>query len=120
MIGGDELVLHRHRLIGGGLEDLDQLLIGLRLGPTTHFRQMRQFGLGDPLEVARIDADLLEQRPHDPLPLGKQGPQEMHRCHLRIAVTGRLLHRSLHGLLGLDREFVESKRHAFSLLYWAD
>ena len=111
MIGRDKLVLHRGRLGRRRLEHLDQLLIRLRLCPSRYLRQVRQFRLDDPLEMTAVDADLLEQRPNDPLPLGDEAMQEMDRRHLRVAAAAGQLDGVLHRLLSLDRELVETKRH---------
>ena len=111
VIGRDELVFHRVRLGGRRLEHLHELLVGLRLGAAAHLRQVRQLRLGDPLEVPEVHADLLKERPHDPLALGEEGVQQMHGRRLRVAAARGKLHGPLHRLLGLDRELVESKRH---------
>ena len=114
MVSRDKLVLHRVGLDRGRLEDLDELLIGLRLRAAAHLRQVGKLRLHDPLEVAAIDADLLEERPHDPLPLRDERVEQVHRGHLRIAAAARELHRPLHRLLGLDRELVETEWHGTS------
>ena len=43
--------------------------------------------------------------------LGQQRGQQMQRVDLRIAAVGGQLLGALHGLLGLDRQFVEAKCH---------
>ena len=117
VVGGDELVLHLVRLGRRRLEDLDQFLVGLRLGAAGDLGQVGEFGRDDPLQVSAVGPDLLQQRPHDPLTLAEQRVQEMDRRHLRIAAIAGQLHGGLHRLLGLDRELVESKRHDVSLLH---
>ena len=114
VVGRDKLVLHGVGLGRRRLEHLDQLLIRLWLRAAAHLRQVGHLRLDDPFEVATVDADLFQERPDDSLPLRDERVQEMHRGHLRIATIGGELHGGLHGLLGLDREFVESKWHGMS------
>ena len=111
MVGRDELVLHRVGLGGRTLKHLRQFLIGLRLGPSRHLRQVRQFRFDDPFQMALIDADLLQERPHNPLPLRDEAVQQMDRRDLRVAPRCRQFQRPLHRLLGLDRQLVEAKWH---------
>ena len=111
MIGGDELVLHRVGLGRRPLENLHQILIGLRLGAPRDLGEVRQLRLDDPLEMAAVDSDLLQERTDDPLPLRDECREEMDRRRLRIAARGRQLDRPLDRFLGLDRELVESERH---------
>ena len=63
---------------------------------------------------AAIDADPLQQRPDDAFALGQHGGQQVQRLDLRIAAVGRQRLRRGHGLLGLDRQFVETKCHDVS------
>src|SRR5690606_32601396 len=67
------------------------------------------------LELAHIDADLVEQRLDDPLGFAEQGPQQVERRHLRVAaLLGQAL-RTGHGFLGFDRQFVEIKGHLWKV-----
>ena len=116
MIGGDELVLHDVGLGRRRLEDLDQVLVGLRLSASRHLREVRQLRFDDPLEVAAVDADLFEERADDPLALGDERREEMDRRRLGISTRGRQFHRPLDRFLGLDRELVESEGHGFESL----
>ena len=111
MIGGDELVLHCVGLGRRRLEDLHEILVGLRLGAPRHLGEVRQFRLDDPLEMAAFDPDLLQERTDDPLPLRDERREEMNRRRLRIAARGRQLDRPLDRFLGLDRQLFESERH---------
>ncbi len=103
------------------------IAVGFGLGRFEHFRQAADQAPGGdpPLDFGKcfssastivsswptIGADLLQQRPHDALALVQQRGQQVQRLDLRIASVGGELLRALHGLLGFDRQFVESKCH---------
>ena len=48
---------------------------------------------------------------HQALCFGEQPGKQVQRVNLRIASVGGKVLRRLHGLLGLDGQFVESKCH---------
>ena len=85
MIGGDELVLHRVGLGRRPLKNLHQILIGLRRSAPRDLGEVRQLRLDDPLEMAAVDSDFLQERTDDPLPLRGERREEMDRRRLWIA-----------------------------------
>jgi hypothetical protein len=60
-----------------------------------------------------IDAHRVQQRPHDPRSR-RAAPSEMKRPPADSRIRGKFL-RALHGLLGLERQFVESEWHGLLL-----
>ena len=110
---GEQQVFRRNELVfhGGGqslgrFENIHQAFTRLRGRPAGDPRQMAEFGLDDLIELAAIDADLIEQRPGNALSLGQKGGQQVQGVDLRIAAIGSELLRPLDRLLSLDGEFV--------------
>ena len=111
MLGRDELVFHRVGLALGRFEDLDEFGAGCGDPPPDILGKWPNSACDDPIELPAIDADLVEDRADDTLSLGRERGQQVERIDLGIAPIGRQLLRTLDGLLGLDREFVEAKGH---------
>src|SRR5580704_14172678 len=111
MLDGNEVVLHRIGFAMRGVEDLHQTAGRLRRSPATRTRQVTQFGLYDSIKLLAVGADLLHDRREDAFLLRDQRGKQVQRLDLRISAVGSELLGSLHGLLGFDREFVESYGH---------
>ncbi len=78
---------------------------------------MFELGVNDRRKLTDIRAYFLQHWAHNAAVFLQKGGQEMHRLDLRIAsLRGQLL-RAGHGLLGLDREFVETEGHVVAVSF---
>ncbi len=111
MLGRDEFVFHGGAFALRRFEHLRELLRGLRRCAARRFRKAIQLGFDNRVELRAVDADFVQKWPRDAFRLCQERGEQMKRINLRIASIGRDLLRSLDGLLGFDREFVESKCH---------
>ncbi len=111
VLGGDELVLHGVGLALGSVQHAAQLGGDLRRRAATDLRQASHFGIDDAFQLPAIGADPLQERADHALALAQQGPQQVQGLDLRMAPLGGQRLRSRHGLLALDRQFVESEGH---------
>ena len=115
MLGRDELVLHA---------------VGFGLGRIEHFRKLRRDARRRPAARLAANASAPPRRSVSscatfapifsstgrtmPPSSSQQRRQQMHRLNLRIPRLRRQLLRAGDGLLGLDRQFVESEWHEIS------
>ena len=112
VFGRDELVFHRVGFALGGFEHLVEFSAESAAGP----RPTR--GRNVPVRPARscpscppVDADAIEDRPHDAVIFRKQRCQQVQRVDLGMAAIRRKFLCPGHGFLGFEREFVETKCH---------
>ena len=115
VLGRDVLVAELLRDLEGAVEDAGELPRGRRLrGCARHFRPPVEDSFDFPSQRRGIDAELLEDRNDDSfVALREQSEQQVLRRKLRIAARARVPLRFLNGLLGLDRELIETHVSSF-------
>ena len=116
VLGGDELVAHRLGRLLGGLKHAAQVSGKLRRVPGGRLHQPLQFRINDLRKLIAVGPDLLQEGPDHTVRLVQKRREQVQRIDLRIPRPGRKFMRPLHGLLGLDRQFVESEWHGGGLV----
>ncbi len=121
----EQQVLGRHVLVLEILRFFERAFENLIQGRRNVHSGLLPRDLGDRRQLAfrfadqrvRLDAALLEDRPHDALALTRQRDKEMQWMHCLMSVlTGDFL-RLLNGFLSLLGQFVKSEWHFFSFSY---
>ena len=113
MLGGDELVLEVVGLLEGLLEYAVEgsASVGLLVG-TLYLGQPADGGVHVAEQLLRRHLHFFEHGQDDALAVLKEGREQVHGKHLRVAVFGGHLRGGLDGSLRLDGEFVPLDCHA--------
>src|SRR4051812_2367279 len=76
---------------------------------------MLQLGVDDRLQLPYVRADLFQHGPNDSFAFFQERREQVHGLNLRVSSLARELLRALNGLLGFDRQFVESECHVSTI-----
>ena len=115
VFGGDVLVTHPLGTLLSSVENGAEFLREVIAGADAFdFRKAVHLAADDRLHLVDVDAELVEQRPHDAVGLVEERSQQVHRFDGLLASIGSKLDRPLDRFLGLDGELIKVECHGVS------
>ena len=107
VLGGREVILEFGRFLGGGSEDILEILTRIDLGGAIDLGAAAEFRLEILGEAGQRHAQLLKQLRNEAFVLTNQGQGQVLAVQLLVIQLLRDLLRGVHRFLGLDGEFFE-------------